>query len=398
MKKQGKTSGIIKYKHLYMVFFLLLAAFSCKESQKIIIEGKLEKPEKGYIFINRIDINTPVPVDSVKIKRNGSFRLRINATLPEFYQVGKTGKGFITILAEPGEKISINFRSEFLSRDYTVKGSPGTQKLIVLDSALAVTQRKIDSLNAEYNKAYGKPGFESIEKEINDAYLKLLKDQRMFNISFILKNLNSFASIKALYQRFDDQTYVLYDPRDIQFLKIVSDTLNYHYPKSKQARALKANFEQEKEKLMMSQIEELAKKAPERKLDPELKDINGKRVALSSLRGKYVLLAFWSAASSDCIAENLELKTLYNKYKSKGFEIYQINLDLNEDTWKKAVQFDELPWISVREDDPTNPVNAMIYNVRILPANYLYSPDGEIIASNLHGKQLQLKLQQIFGY
>jgi len=40
----------------------------------------------------------------------------------------------------------------------------------------------------------------------------------------------------------------------------------------------------------------------------------------------------------------------------------------------------------------------MIYNVRILPANYLYSPDGEIIASNLHGKQLQLKLQQIFGY
>ena len=396
MKNSIRTTRITFYKFLPLL--LLLVASSCKENQKITIEGKLEKPEKGYIYVNKIDIDTAIPVDSVKIRKNGSFRLKIKANMPEFYQVGKTSKGFITVLAEPGEKIRISFKSEFLSSEYSVSGSPGTSKLMALDSALAVTLKKIDSLKTEYNKAYGTPGFEEKEKEINDAYLKLLKDQRMFNISFILKNLNSFASIKALYQKIDDKTYVLYDPRDIQFLKIVSDTLGFYYPKSRQVKALKANFEQEKEKLMMSQIEELAKKAPEKRLDPDLKDINGKRIALSSLRGKYVLLAFWSAASPDCIKENLDLKTLYNKYKNKGFEIYQINLDLNEDTWKKAVKFDELPWINVREDDPSNPVNARIYNVKVLPANYLYDPNGQIIASNLHGRQLQIKLQQIFGY
>lgn len=388
---------MMKYKEFFITIILLAVSFSCHRQNMIIIDGKLEKPEKGHIFIKKIDIDTPLLLDSIKIRKNGTFRLKVTSEMPEFYQLGIAGKGFITILAEPGEKINIIFRSEFLPDDYSVKGSPGTMKLMTLDSALAVTIRKTDSLRKEYDLNYNQPGFEKKEKELNEAYVKLLKDQRMFNISFILKNLRSFASIKAIYQKIDDQTFVLYDPRDIQFMKLVSDTLIYHYPASKQARAIKANFEQEKEKFLLNQIDQMVKNAPGKKLNPELTDINGKRIALSSLKGKYVLLAFWSAASPDCISENLELKSLYSKYRNKGFEIYQINLDLNEETWRKAVKFDELPWISVREDDPSNPVNARIYNVKILPANYLYDKNGEIIASNLHGKALQNKLRQIFG-
>ena len=96
------------------------------------------------------------------------------------------------------------------------------------------------------------------------------------------------------------------------------------------------------------------------------------------------------------MAENLELKDLYKKYKNSGFEIYQINLDINEDTWRKAVRFDELPWISVREDDPANPKYAMLYNIKVLPSNYLYDKQGTIIGSNLHGRNLQLRLSQLF--
>ena len=56
--------------------------------------------------------------------------------------------------------------------------------------------------------------------------------------------------------------------------------------------------------------------------------------------------------------ENLQLKEFYKLYNKKGFEIYQINLDENESNWKAAVRFDELPWISTREDDPKDPKNA----------------------------------------
>ena len=103
-----------------------------------------------------------------------------------------------------------------------------------------------------------------------------------------------------------------------------------------------------------------------------MKNTSGKRIALSSLKGKYVLLTFWSVRSKECITENLQLKDYYRMYNKKGFEIYQINLDESESDWKAAVKFDELPWISTREDDPRNPVNAILFNVRNLPANYLF--------------------------
>ena len=47
-------------------------------------------------------------------------------------------------------------------------------------------------------------------------------------------------------------------------------------------------------------------------------DINGKRIAFSSLRGKYVLLTFWSFKSKECIAENLQLKEFYKTVQQKG--------------------------------------------------------------------------------
>jgi len=375
-----------------------MALFSCREEKSFRIEGKSDYHIGSYINIHRIDIDVPVLLDSAKIRKNGSFRFKIKAEYPEFYQLGISNYGFISILAEPGEKINITFKSEYLPDNYSINGSPGTKKLMMLDSALAITRHKIDSLKILYDSLNNKPEFALMEKEINEAYLKLLKDQRMFNIDFILKNLNSLASIIALYQKIDDQTYVLYDSRDIQFLKIVSDTLTHYYPKSKQVRALKANFEKEMNRFKMRQLEKLAEQSPVKILDPDLKDINGKRIALSSLRGKYVLLSFWSASSQDCVSENLELKNLYEKYRNKGFEIYQINLDSDEDLWKKAVKFDELSWISVREDDPSKPKFAIYYNVKTLPANYLYDKEGEIIASNLHGRALQNKLQQIFGF
>ena len=209
--------------------------------------------------------------------------------------------------------------------------------------------------------------------------------------------MNSLASIKALYQRINSQRYVLYDQHDLQYLKIVTDSLTRHYPNSKQVQAMARDFEKEMNQMRVSQIEQMSKNVPKTSLDPDLKNISGNRVALSSLKGKYVLLTFWSVQSGDCVQENLQLKEYYKLYNKKGFEIYQINLDENEDDWRKAVKFDELPWISTREDDPKNPKNAIIFNVKTLPTNYLFDKGTQIIASNIHGKALQLELDQIFN-
>jgi len=382
------------------ILYLLALVFifsGCKDKGKFAVSGVIKDSKEKYIYLSRIEVNTPILIDSAKISKKGSFRIKVKTTGADFYQLGFSSTNFITLLAEPGEKINLSFNSKNLFENYVVNGSSGSQKLQTLDLTLADTKRKLDSLSTIYTQASQENGFDVKGPILETKFNELIKAQRKKNIEFIINNINSLASIKALYQRINPETYVLYDPHDLQYLKIVTDSLTRHYPNSKQVQALARDFEKEMSQMYVSQIAEIAKTKPQTKLDPDLMTINDKRIALSSLKGKYVLLAFWSMQSKECIEENLELKEFYKLYNKKGFEIYQINLDENESNWKAAVRFDELPWICAREDDPKDPKNAILYNVKGLPANYLYDKDLNIIASNIHGKTLQLELEQLFN-
>jgi hypothetical protein len=378
---------------LALSFFL----FGCSNKSKFSVNGVIKNTKGKYIYLNRLDVDIPVLIDSAKITSKGTFNLKVKAAEADFYQLGVSSTNFITLLANPGEKINLVFNNNNLFENYTVKGSDGSAKLQTLDLELADTKRKLDSINTLYSKASLETGFDVKGPLLETEYNKLIKAQRKKNIEFIINNINSLASIKALYQRFNPDTYVLYDPHDLQYLKIVTDSLLKHYPYSKQVQALARDFQKEMNQIYTTQIQHLASTLPKTKLDPDLINISGKRVALSSLKGKYVLLAFWSAKSQECVDENLQLKEFYKLYSKKGFEIYQINLDENESDWRNAVRYDELPWINTREDDPKDLKNAILFNVKNLPANYLFDKEGIIIASNLHGRALQLKLDQLFN-
>jgi thioredoxin-related protein len=384
-------------KRITFLLLILILVAGCRQGRTFHIKGTYAGKGKEKIYLRVIDVDKPVLIDSAKISKNGIFRMKVKATEPDFYQVGFDEKNFITLLAKPGENIRLRFEGANLSQNYSVEGSPGSDQVKMLDQRLAATHKKLDSLKAEYQVVAKDPGKKEKAAALEEDFSNTLKEQRKLNIEFIIKNLSSMASIMALYQRIDDKTFVLYDPRDLQYLKLVSDTLTRYYPNSKHTKALAANLEKEMNEMYRSRLQKMAESMPETKLDPDLVDISGKRIKLSSLKNKYVLLTFWSVASKECIAENLQLKEFYRLYNRKGFEIYQINLDENEEVWKNAVRFDELPWISVREDDPQNPVNARLYNVRTLPTNYLYDRNGTIIATNIHGRILQIKLEQLFG-
>ncbi|MBO9661200.1 MAG: TlpA family protein disulfide reductase, partial [Chitinophagaceae bacterium] len=72
------------------------------------------------------------------------------------------------------------------------------------------------------------------------------------------------------------------------------------------------------------------------RLKIELPDVNGNKIALSSLKGKVVLLDFWASWCVPCRAANKHLVKLYAKYKSKGFEIYSVSVDDEKSDWLKA--------------------------------------------------------------
>lgn len=381
------------------LFLLALISIlsGCKDKGKFTFDGVLKGKEEKYIYISRIDVDTPVLIDSAKINRKGEFRFKVKVSEPDFYEVGFSSSDFITLLAGPGEKIKVVFEGKNLFEKYTITGSAESEKLRMLDLTLNETKRKLDSLSALYNKASVEPGFDTKGPLLEAEFDNLIKAQRKNNIAFIINNINSLTSIKALYQKINPETNVLYDQRDLQYFKIVTDSLKYHYPNSKQVQALARDFEKEMKIMYSNQLAKITKDLPQTKLDPDLKDVTGKRIRFSSIKGKYVLLTFWSFQSKECVEENIQLKGFYKLYSKKGFEIYQINVDESEADWKTAVKFDELPWISTREDNVLNPINARLFNVKSLPTNYLFDKNGDIIASNLHGRSLQLKLEQLLN-
>lgn len=369
----------------------------CKNTTSFTVKGTLKGTKEKYIYLNRLDVSTPVFIDSAKISASGKFSFKVKSGEPEFYQLGFTNKDFVTIIAAPGDRINLKFEGKKLPEKYSVSGSEESEKIRILDNNLMETRRRLDSLSTIYTRESSLAGFDKRGPELEEQFRAILKEQRKKNINFIINNTKSFSSIKAVYQKVDDNTYVLYDSKDLQYLKIITDSLTKYYPESKQVKALASNFSREMSQMYSNKLQAMTKDLPETKLNPDLTSINGKRIALSSLRGKYVLLAFWSAKSQQCLQENLQLKDYYKKYSNRGFEIYQINLDQNEADWRAAVKFDELPWINTREDDSTNFMNARLYNVQGVPTNYLYDKEGNIIARDLHGKALQIKLQQLFN-
>jgi peroxiredoxin len=132
---------------------------------------------------------------------------------------------------------------------------------------------------------------------------------------------------------------------------------------------------------------------------PELKFKNpvGKEVALSSLKGKAVLIDFWASWCRPCRIENPNVVSAYNKFKSEGFEIYGVSLDKSQDAWVNAIKQDGLNWINVSDLGGWNSAGAATYGVRSIPGNFLLDKNGVIVAKNLRGANLHAELQKLVG-
>ncbi len=378
-----------------MLAAVLFLVTSCHRQLEAVISGTLKAAKGQMVYLDKMDIDKAVAVDSVKASRTGKFRFRVAVEEPTFFLLKVSPNNFITLLTEPGERVVVTADSAFLPAGYTVQGSEGSLLVKQLDDRLRETVRKTDSIARLYRQQIDQSGFDTLKVQLDREYNELIKAQRKFTIGFILDHMRSPATIKALYQKIDPNTYVLYDLKDLQYMKIVADTLKVYYPDARITRALVQNLNQEMSKYNELRLQSMIKEARKVDLDIALPDVKGDTVVLSSVRekGKYVLLAFWASWCQQCITENLQLKTLYRKYHPKGFEIYAVSMDKQKEPWQKQVRFDELPWINVW--DPAGDASGL-YNVSMPPVNFLYAPDGKVLGRDLHGRALQIKLSQIF--
>ncbi len=375
----------------YLVGFLFL--LSCDSSEKIEIKGTIENGEGKEIQLKELTVSGTTDLDKKNVGKKESFKFTTSSEYPRFYHLALSKNNFLTLLLEPGEKVQIKADASNLTRA-EIKGSEGSVLIQKLELQLKKTRRKLDSLNKIAEEKSGDPDYEQMIEKLNEEYVKILDRQRDSSIAFIINNLNSLASIVALYQKFDDENYVLYKNRDLQYIKIVAESLEKKYPESPQVKALIADksnlLNQYEQARTMSRMKELTKDKPIFRM-PEilLPGQNGDSISLNSINAKYILLSFWASWSQESINKNLELIDLYKKYHAKGFEIYQVSLDTKKENWVKAISFDELPWINVIDLDGRMSYYAKLYNVKKIPTSYLINPEGEIISTNPSKRELE---------
>ena len=129
--------------------------------------------------------------------------------------------------------------------------------------------------------------------------------------------------------------------------------------------------------------------------EAEVPDGTKHRLSEYAGRGQYVLIDFWASWCGPCIASFPFMKQLYATYKDCGIVFLGVSCDKDRTAWLNAIDKYQLPWTSLlspaRKDDALR-----LYGVSGIPTVILIAPDGKVISTNLEGKALKAKLEEIF--
>lgn len=378
-------------KKLTIIAVAIVLLNSCGEKSNFSITGNIEGGEGKILYLNELLVSSQKVMDSVKIDKKGNFKIKSSTSIPTFYLLKLSETKFITLLADSSDVIEITGTYDNFHKDYQVKGSAGSLLIKDLNQRFAEAKSNMDSLSNLYDS---NKNDKSLEKQLADwdtEYLELAKNYTTFTETFVKEHPFSMANVVALYQKWDDGSFVI---QNLHSMKVAASALTTMYPESNHAKSLYRNtikiIQDQKSSELSSFLESKAVNSP----DIILPDPNGKEIALSSLRGKYVLLHFWSAKDRGSRMLNPVIVENYKIYKRKGLELYMVSVDDDKQAWTQAINEDGLNCINV--GDMKGSIQATNnYNIRTLPSNYLLDKEGQILAKDLAGPALGQALKSV---
>jgi peroxiredoxin len=123
----------------------------------------------------------------------------------------------------------------------------------------------------------------------------------------------------------------------------------------------------------------VANDADVQKADFTLKDLHGKKVTLSELRGKIVMVNFWATWCAPCRLEMPDLDLLYTRFQSQGFVVLSIT---DEDEFKAN------SFIAPNHYHPPvlidgNGAVRKQFHIEGIPKTFLFDRDGKLIAETI---------------
>jgi peroxiredoxin len=384
-------------KKLVLYLFAIMVIAGCKDNSARI-SGTLLNPVNGkYIYLDELKSNEVLSIDSVKITEDGTFRFKREIKSPAFYLLKINDRNFLTMLLTPGEKMDLRAHYDSLNYPVSVTGSEGTEMMIEYNNKLRSVISNLSGLSDIYRQNANNPQLPSVIESLDSMAQTYLDDMNSYTKSYIDKNLTSLVSLIALYQQVAPNVYVLSPSKDYQYYMKVDSSLSLLYSDYEPVKTL---HEQVKQLLDgVNAKEPKTALAGEGAEAPEiiLPTPQGDTVKLSSTRGSVVLLDFWASWCAPCRQENPNLVKAYNQYHKRGFQIYQVSLDKNKESWMKGIEDDQLGrWIHVSDIQYWNSKVVQLYKIESIPSNFLLNKEGRVIATNLRGEALQTKLAELF--
>jgi thiol-disulfide isomerase/thioredoxin len=371
-------------KRVLSIILVTLFLFSCRdESKDTFILGTITNLDKGTpLFLDHLTPSKIITKDTAILDINGRFSFDSRIKESGYYRLKINNQTFLNLVLEKNDSPIINGNGKDLMESYTVDGSNESKRLKEFQAAYSQNDLFLDSLqkvlkanlNDQKMMAQLQKSKDASISRMNNTFIGLINEKSGSLVSLaVVQKLDSVKYADFYKQVAEALTEKLYDdPWVIVFHKKVKSMDNLS----------------------------IGKPAPEITLN----DPQGNSISLSSLKGKVVLIDFWASWCRPCRMENPNVVKVYNKYKTKGFDVLSISLDgvqqqqTPKQDWINAISSDGLIWKNhVSDLKGWNSSMVPLYGLKSIPFTLLIDKEGNILGQNLRGKELEHKLVSIFN-
>ncbi len=390
-----------KYIATHLLFAVLLI-FACKQTPKNGFEVNLSYtnanklteanpgfPGTGVVWIYLEEIvygkdQAPIVVDSAKLSGStGNVALKGKEEKEGIYEL-VFGQNLLALpLINDVQKISIQADLSKKSDFYTVTGSDASKQL---EELLDNVGRKNNEIERSFNT------LDSLRKaNAADSLLLAANTEKDKSIGQLNDYLKSFmqstpnATLAFLSLSWASRSF---SPDQ---LDTALKNLKVKFPGNPLLADIEKNNKAQQQAQPSAGDSWVGKSVP----DLSLPDVNGKKISISSFRGKYLLIDFWASWCGPCRMENPNVVEAYKTFKNKNFTILGVSLDKDKDAWKKAIAQDHLTWTHISDLKYWNSQAVETFGFQGIPFNVLVDPSGKVIAQELRGNDLENKLKEV---
>ena len=311
-------------------------------------------------------------LDTVKTDASGkfSYKAEIKKGQPEFIYVFYKDTKIASLLLEAGDQVSL--QADTLG-NCTVNGSEESVKLAQVEKDYVDAVGRLNEMAERLSSVSDVKEAMELRQAMGQEYVDYYRSR----VKYLMENSRSMTVVPVLYQSLGENLPVFAQSTDALHFLNAADSLATVYPESRYVKALRKEAEK---RFGYMELETRLKNAEEIGfMDIELPDMNSQKKKLSDLDAKLVMVYFWSATDAEQKMFNLDvLKSLYEDYHKRGFEIYQVALDPDKASWAQVVKQQALPWINVCDGLGGNSPYVLTYNLGGLPSAYIIS-DGELV-------------------